>query len=435
MNPVKFNILFFVAIIYVVAAFISKNAILPYAYILIILLYSALDFRLGLAAWAIITPLTGGLETENLFLVYTPIIVAMYYIRLVSGVERIYKSNFKIYLFILIFLTIVAMLLSNYMDYFHVIAIVILIFFISDIISQQIIKREGNIYLIANAFIASALIASFTSFFTSYGDEVKRMALGDNIRELANIVGLGIILLITFYFFKGKTVRDAVTESQYKLFSKVKWLILIVLIGGLISTMSRGVVFAVCLSFGILAIASIVKNIITRNAPLIFRGMIVLVGVLGLGILYGEVFLTNININTELLAERFSGESVEGGTGIRQEIWKAGISGLEGWQILYGHGLSSFKMLATQNGYNYYAHSVFVDTLVTTGILGAGILLLLLVYIIKNIFWLKDYHTLSIFVYMIFAYISHGTMFSQGFWFLMSICVGLVESKRIKNSI
>lgn len=415
--------------LYACVALITMSPILFYGYTVILLVYTILDFRLGLSVWIVIALLTGTLEEGNLALIYSPIIVGIYYLKVLNRTEKLYKSNFKFYVFALTFLCFISSLITGYLDYFHVLAVYILIFLASNIIAQQIIKNEENIFLIGNAFIASALIATVSSFFTS--DDYSRLGLADSVRQLSNLIGTGLVLLVTLYFVKCKPYNDKINVNQYKFINRVKWGLIVALIAGLVTTVSRGSILATSLSVGVLLLLSFVESLRRLKVKSLVKGGVILVTFATLTFAYGVRILESLNFRTEVLLRRFDTEEMEGGTGIRERIWEAGISGLEGSKIIYGHGVSSFRMLASKKGYDFYAHSVFVDTLVTTGLLGLSVLLLLLLSLFfKGVkYW--DLVVIPILVFVVFNYITHGTMKSDGFWYLLAICAGLIGRREL----
>lgn len=433
MNPKKYNILFLLAVVYVAISAITKNTIMPYGYIAVLLAYSILDIRLGLSALLLILPIVGVLEGDYLALMYSPVVVLMYIVKLFNESEKLWKNNYKFFFIILSLLAFIGMLFTGYMDYSHVWLLFILNFLVISIIIQQIIKDEENVFLIANAFIIAGVLATLTSYFLS-GGEFRRLALGESIRQLSNIIGLGLILLVGLYYFKKRPQNNLYVIPQYRIINRLKILIIIVFIFGLISTMSRGVIASVSVSILSLIAFAFFRNIKEFNIHAIAKGSLFLGLLFSLGLYYGNTVLDKLNIQTDVLAGRLSGEEVEGGTAARMRIWEAGISGLEGSEILYGHGMSSFKMLANKKGYNYYSHSVFVDTFVTTGILGIIVLIAMYLALIKGVLWYRDIVIFSLILFSIVNYITHGSITSSGFWYSIAICIGLLEFKRLNET-
>src|SRR5690554_110827 len=388
MNPIKYNILFFISVIYIAIMLYLNNVSMAYGYIGI-----------------------------------------LFFVRILNGREKLYKTNLGIYLLSLVLLAFLAMVVTGYLDYFHVLALLILTFSIAFIIVQRIIENKDKVYLIANALIISGLLATVISYLLS-GGEFARLRLGDNVRQLSNTVGMSLIFIAVFYFTDKKKISSSfIINSQFQIMYRLKIPITLLLIVGLFATMSRGVMFALGVSIVFLVVNNLYKNIKKIKLQPIIKIALILLFIGGFAFKYGLTFLSNFNIRTELLTERLGGEAVEGGTGIREKIWHAGYSGLEGGQLIYGHGISSFQMLAARNGYDYYAHSVFMDTLVSTGFLGLGILVLLLLRIGRNIILNKNHRIFALFIFLIMGYFTHGAITSSGFWILLAIIFGLSNYK------
>lgn len=433
MNPKKYNILFLLAVGYVAISAITQNSMLPYGYIAVLIVYSIMDIRLGLSALLLILPIVGALEGSYLALMYSPIVVLIYIVKLINESEVLWKNNYKFFFILLSLLAFMGMLFTGYMEYSHVWLLFVLNFLVISIIIQQIIKDEENIYLVANAFIISGVLATLTSYFLSGGD-FRRLALGESIRQLSNIIGLGLILLVALYYFKKKPQNNLYVIPQHQIINKLKILFILVFVFGLISTMSRGVIASVSISIFSLIAFTFFRNIKWSNFHAIAKGTLLLGLLFSIGLYYGDTLLDKLNIRTNVLAERLSGEEVEGGTSARMRIWEAGISGLEGPEIIYGHGMSSFKMLANKKGYNYYSHSVFVDTLVTTGILGIIVLIVMYLALIRGVLWYKDIVIFSLILFSIFNYVTHGSITSSGFWYSIAICIGALEFRRLSKT-
>lgn len=422
MNIQRDNILFYLSVVFAIFLFYSKSTFLAYSFALLIFIYSFINIKLGIMTWAVITPISGGLEGELYFFIYTPTVVFMYFMLLIFSKEKIYKTNFHLLLISLLIFIILGTIFSGFYEYFHVIIYVTLLFAMVFLISQIIIKDINTFYYLANGLIGAALIATISSYFLSEQDSIRRLALGDSIRQLANIIGAGILLLFILYFDKRNTYN-----SSFLPLNKLKWLILIFLLFGLIFTMSRGVILALMVST-IIFFGHILYRNRLKIKSIVMKILLVFL-VLFLLKIYGSHYISHLGLNVDLLSERFSDESVQGGTSSRNAIWLAGISGLEGLNILFGSGLSSFRMLALKKGYDYYSHSVFVDTFVTVGILGSVFYFYFLFYQCYYTIKFKSFSIASILIFVFLSYLTHGTIKSMGFWILISICVGLIEFK------
>jgi hypothetical protein len=423
MNSNKYHFFFLISIFYVFMSLILKNQYLFYGYSVFILIYALLDFKLGVSSWVLISLLTGISGNDLVSLLYSFILIFAFFIKITLKKEIFIKTAFLNYLLLFIFLLFSSMLLSGYLDYFHVLIEYIFIFFISYILSQQIISDKENLFLISNAFIISAFLAIVSTILT--GEGINRLGLGDSVRQLSNILGIGLVFLISIYYFGYKPKKNKKAILQFNFINNIKLFLSIFLLLGLLFTVSRGSIIASISSILLLIGCKFLSNIKTIS---IIKFLIIIFLMIFILNIYSEYIYGFFNLNFEILFKRFSAENLEDGSGIREQIWKAGISGLDGGQVFYGHGISSFRMLAMKNGYDFYAHSLFVDTLVTTGVLGLVLLIFILLRILILNFKLSDLLVYSLLCFLVLNYITHGTMKSQGFWYILGICSGIIYS-------
>jgi O-antigen ligase len=203
------------------------------------------------------------------------------------------------------------------------------------------------------------------------------------------------------------------------------------------STMSRGALIATSVSAGTVVLLSYARHVKAMNFLKVFQ----LTAIIGILVVTGFFFNTKLvdyfSFQSDVFSDRLSEDRMDGGVDIRQEIWAAGISGLEGGEIVYGHGLSSFRFLAKKSGIDYYAHSVYIDTITSTGLLGFATLLSLLIYLLYNIRKSKSKLSFALFVYLLFNYATHGTITSMLFWFSLALSLALatpILKKKYSNS-
>lgn len=431
MNSSTFNILFIIAALFACLCVYTSSTPLFYAYAVIVLLYSVFNIKLGLMVYLLIAPMANVVENESLNLVFTPIFLLIYLNKIVSGKVQTNKIKILFAYAIIVITAFFSSIFSGYMEYIHVAILFILTFSVSVVITNEVKTKYENVFLIANSFITAGMIATVISFLKV--EQYKRLALGDSIRDLANILGLGFVLLSIFYFSKIE-IKDKIIASQFRLFRRFRWPIIIILTVGLVTTISRGAILAVAISMSFYLSIILFRNFRKIRLKWFLRtGITVSIVIIGAVYFMDNIFEA-VNFNSDVLFSRFSDEEVEGGTGIRQKIWMAGISGLEGLELLYGHGYSSFRMLASKNGYDYYSHSPFVDTLVTTGILGLMVLLSLFYSVFRNAIKHRSVILGTLLIYLCLNYLTHGSMRSMGFWLVLGLCTGIGEyyNKQIK---
>lgn len=437
----KFNFLLILITIYVFVCVITKNELLFLGYLPILIVCVLYDFRLGLVAWFLIMPFYSIINVLVMH-AYTAIIGIMYIIRLANGKEIIYKNKFGKYLFLLIFIALCSSIITQYFEHFFAMGVFIIYYLLAFIVSQQILKNKENVFLISNAIILSGLMMALVSIISPMTSEELsgRVGIEDNVRPFANAVAFGIVMLLSFYYLKRiKEIKNKEISKQTMIIKRLKWILFFIFIFSLLSTVSRGTIISVSVFILSVFLIKGIKSIINFKA----KNLIGAFAIIGFTFV-GGFFLTQnnyfnkitsvFNIDTRVFSSRFSNDNFQGGSNIRNEIWKAGFSGLENWEIIYGHGFLSFKDLAKRNGYDFYSHSVFMDTLVTTGILGLLVLILLFINIFVNSIRMGNITAIApILLFTILNYFTHGDMLATGFWLMLAICSGLIGNQKTTN--
>ena len=102
------------------------------------------------------------------------------------------------------------------------------------------------------------------------------------------------------------------------------------------------------------------------------------------------------------------------------------INQLEGFQWLMGAGLGNFRVLSPTNS---YAHSVYVDTFVTLGIIGLIILLGFMIATTINLIKKRDVLGLGLMVFLAVSFSTHGSLSNKYFWLILALCYGLSIAK------
>ena len=124
------------------------------------------------------------------------------------------------------------------------------------------------------------------------------------------------------------------------------------------------------------------------------------------------------------LAQRLEDASSGADGGIRFEIWQSALSQMTNVQWVFGAGPASFRDLAWRSGYDYYSHSVYVDVLVSTGLLGAlslGILLLVSAVAIGR---RREALGAGLLILLVFGFATHGSAGSPHFWLIVGLLRG-----------
>lgn len=241
-----------------------------------------------------------------------------------------------------------------------------------------------------------------------------RITIDGNVRVLSNAIGLSMVF--AFAVLLGDRVTERLPEDSGK---KLKTLAAVgtVFFGLiLITTVSRGAILAVGLSaFSMIFLKFIsVKN----KKESIKKGLysIPVIGIFIVAVNFIERHFTSGHLARRLNLEMFDN--------IRFEIWGAALNQLSPLQWLIGTGPDNFRQLANQGGYDYYAHSVFVDTLVSFGVIGLGLLALVLAVCLLNHILHKNILAVGTTVYLFLSFATHGSLNSKFFWLTLAVVYG-----------
>lgn len=408
-------------------AFVSASNVFGYVCLAVLIFLTIVEFRYALFFYTCMLPVWGFVGGAVVALGSSYILIGAFFIRLIASKESLLAKHFLSFILVVLFFALLGTLTSGYYEYFHTVIIFISVTFVAYIYANQILSSENNMYYIAVGLIIAALIALIVSYVSSGGD-FRRLSLGGlsrseggNIRQLANILGVSLILF-PLLFEKLNSKVFASNTIKYLLYGLAT-----ILLVGLLFTASRGVILAVFLS-----IAAYFIFVVKLSIKKLFLAFF--------SVLIGTYFVFDILVSwldvadsLLLLEDRFDGEAIEGGVGSRLRIWGAGLSNMTATNYLFGHGFASFRFLALQSGIDYYSHSVFVAILTDTGLIPFALLLLLIAHIVLNIKRNKSFIALPILVYVILSHLSHGGINSTYFWLLLAIAYALSKVTKLNQ--
>lgn len=423
-NKSKKNNLFLL-LIFICATFsiLTQSTVLLVGYAFLIFIISIVNFKLGVFTWILVAPITSSIEISFIFQIYSIALIIPYLFKLLSKKELIRKSILNKHISI----TFILLLLSSlifYQDYFHVLILILGVLVTTFIVFQQSTKSKLGLTFIINGMILSGLIAVFYAF-SIRGDNITRLGIGDNVRSLANIINFSLAFI--FYFYILKNNRNLIEDNIFtKYIHRLKWVLIVFLGVGLFATISRGAIISIVISLIFMFLIDILVNIRKLDAKKIIYTAVVLVIVLFVSFNYGADILNSFNVSSGFVEARFSEENIQSGSSIRTQIWISAISQLEGLQLYIGHGISSFNYLSEKAGFTgFYSHSVFVDTLVSTGVIGLLSLMSIFMYIFYYSFKNKQFSILSLLLLLVLNFATHGGISSGMFWYFLAILCSL----------
>lgn len=290
-----------------------------------------------------------------------------------------------------------------------VINMLLLIVFVSkNISSKEFFFSIIYSMLLTSMTIVICLIPEIMDLILGSG---TRLRFAGNLRTLTNSVAPSMVIGI--YLLSSS--KHYVLEYYEKYQSK-NTLRLITLSGmvSLLLTGSRGTIYALAISLIVIILLSSRLNI--KRILYITVSFIII------------VFINSDGFNLPTAIQRlFSYED-----DLRIEIWKNAFLQVNELELILGRGMNRFQELSIAGGFvakytgqAWYAHSIYVDILFSSGIFSLG---WFMVYVIKHF---KDSLTnrsrvgLGLVIYLLILFFTHGEVINTNFWLYLSIVAGL----------
>lgn len=267
----------------------------------------------------------------------------------------------------------------------------------------EIIKKSINIAFLLSIFISFVLSGSGSNW---------RIGIAGSVRMLSNLLGLTLITLFSTILFNQKRKNSFKQQAPY--------LLLMILAGmTLFMTVSRGVLLSVLLSVVSLTICYVYWNRGCLNKKNIFLSLASTAIITVLGFTFVDSYFTNGQ-----LARRFFGSFLNN---TRFSIWISTLQQLSPVELIFGTGPGSFRSTALLAGFDFYAHSIYMDTWVTMGLLGLLALLLFIAFVCWNLVKKKSALGLGLLVYTLISFATHGSLSNKFFWLNLSLVYGLAS--------
>lgn len=264
-----------------------------------------------------------------------------------------------------------------------------------------LVENKNGLRKLFQGIIFYSVLTSLFSVIELFGGADGRIGIGgdNNVIGLARISGLGIIIVVGMYFYQSK-----------KVYKKSLWfLILIVLLGSLLGTASRGPLIALVISLVIFIPFSfkfsIKKLTITYNKNIasifmLFGGIAFILPIL-ISKGYFDLIINRIRVMA------MNGESIDSG---RLTRFDTAIEMFLDSPII-GQGIGSFSHFYWGMDVIGYAHNIFLEFLSELGLLGLLLFMSLLSYAFYSFFNYSRYNKIKseqliIFISVIFLLIN-----------------------------
>lgn len=333
-------------------------------------------------------------------------IIILYSFNLLKN-KFIYKIPFVLLLgLILIIVGAVTSTMYNQINYDRIVSLIMYLLFFITIYNWS----KNNFDLEYISLIASVTILFVYIYYFITTDPIigGRFVVDYSTRQIANFAGPSIILLLFSIMYNDK-------------YKNIKSLLLVLCLGMLLSTQSRGVIIALLVSIAIYLFINIYNKHISNHKIIITAiSIIVLIPIL----LY---ISSHFGVDIERAKTRMTSEE-EFIDNIRLQIWMIAFYNIDILGLFIGSGMDSFSIILSESTgglYEYYAHSVFIDAIFSIGVIGFIGLLILQLYSIRVSLLKKNYIGLVLMIYIIISYAFHGTITRPDYWFYLSIAVYL----------
>ena len=384
----------------------------------------------GASAWVMVVPLENyvvNIIGVSPFIILIPAVVAGMVSNMIIAERRLTGmpgARFALSLLIAFMLSAIA---SDSLDIgqLRMIVSAALMLIMSLSIAWSISTDELGIWVVGHASIVAAIITVYIGLGT--GDVSWRIAVGDNVRLLANSVGVALIFVVSALM---QTSSKDHPTLPYQGSRASLLVIAIMCVASIAATVSRGVMAAIVIVLICSSIGSIVFNDSQSRLRTVARNgsVLLLVAVVGIVLVpYIDQLIAGGRLMERILLAWYNPEE-----NLRWTIWASAIGGMAQAEWIIGSGPGTFRALAQSAGYDFYAHSVYIDIFVSTGIIGVGVLLAYIMYVFWNVVNHKSVLGLALCLFLLIGFVTHGSASTKEFWVLLGTVSGLNYRYRIK---
>jgi O-antigen ligase len=295
---------------------------------------------------------------------------------------------------------------------------VLMVFYAIAIFMKQ--SDKSFFFITIDLFISSAFAMLFSLITTSRG---YRFSLFDNVRSISNVLGISIVVGVIYLFKKISAKRS---DDKTKLFGleDIGVIVYVLLMSVfLLFTVSRGVVLAVVVALLFFIAYLIITNFSTKTLKRVLIFSLIFIAFIYV-LSFSPVFSI---IGWDTIVMRFSQNFAEN---VRLEFWLYALQKLAENHLLFGIGLANFESFISEGGYSFYSHSVFIDFIVSTGLVGVISIAMISLKLLSDIIKEKNFLSLTILIYTFVSFSTHGTIFSKFFWLSLALIIGLLSNEK-----
>ncbi len=279
--------------------------------------------------------------------------------------------------------------------------------------------RVDTFHLMSVLAIATVLAGVVEVYLGGYVGSARRLAVAGNIRALANTCGFVCVGFAGYLLFASRPWQRPRLGSAQRGKPWLLPLVQLACVGTLLlATLSRGVIVAVLAAL-VSAGLVLLFRVLHKRARLtgnLFLGAVTLA--LGAGVFlsgeYGDRLFSRLR-------------EFQDGIEVRAELWDAGVGAMTPTQIVFGSGIASYRELASLAGYDMYAHSVFIDTFTSFGLIGLVALGYLLTRNLLAAYAHSDLLSTALLSFLVYSHLTHGAINSVTFLVFLAITCGGVS--------
>lgn len=291
-----------------------------------------------------------------------------------------------------------------------------------------IIIEPKSIKIIAKAILFSVIISFVLGTFDI--QTLGRLSYNSSTRTVANAAGLAAFFL--FYQIYIGSLKQGFPLIDYK----NKGLMFLIAMAIIVLSSNRGVMLATMVGITVSFFCDIFfrtqMNKMSLNVKAIVKFVLVIASLITLVIVVDNLLFSGNFLNARLIS-RLSEMAPGSRENIRYEIWKAAISQLDEYQLFFGAGIGTFREYAIAGGKDYYAHSLFVDLIVTQGLLAFFVLVAFMAKLAIKFCLKGDSFGLGLLAYTITSYYTYGAVHNAyQFWVLFGFIYGVSQLRTIK---
>ncbi len=360
---------------------------------------ACVDMFIPFCLWASMEILSISFDISIYALSTQMLVFLMSILAIFGNKKTLDKMGIK-YLYALVLAISISFVFGKMLDWRRLFSIILLV---GAMFASGVMFIKGKQSLMIVSLLSVGIVVAIISYYNMlnglmlYSNDY-RMTYNDNVRKLANAIAFPL------FYVSCKVLHEI---RKAKMIPSIIWIVIMLSLAYLlIMTYSRGVIIAILLSVSSILLFNKNKNRSYRISIIIFLFILIYA-------------IQNVQIESDRMTDDQSSIA-------RLDLWSYMIRGLteNPIRVLFGFGIVNMKELLYGSAFDgYYSHSVFLDYLFSTGLIGFVVLLTFLWSIIKKLYSYNEFY-LGLFVLTVFMFVSHGDSTSVLYYALMGLCYG-----------